>query len=117
MIEEGEQRDANLERLDEIEAGLTGAQAGLVDTGTIILPSGPGKPMAASLLPWIHICLLPASRLFPDLKAWLEADARALIDGVSSISLITGPSRTADIEMTLTHGVHGPGEVIVVCYD
>lgn len=117
VIEEGEQRDANLERLDEIEAGLTGAQAGLVDTGTIILPSGPGKPMAASLLPWIHICLLPASRLFPDLKAWLEADARALIDGVSSISLITGPSRTADIEMTLTHGVHGPGEVIVVCYD
>ncbi|HLC01670.1 MAG TPA: LUD domain-containing protein [Anaerolineales bacterium] len=116
-IDGGEQRNADLEILDGIEAGLTGAQAGLADTGTVILPSGEGKPMAASLLPWVHICLLSASRLFPDLKAWLTGEGREQIDGASSIVLISGPSRTADIEMTLTRGVHGPGEVIVVCYD
>jgi L-lactate dehydrogenase complex protein LldF len=117
VIDEGGRREATLADLNGTEAGLTGARAGLADTGTVILPSGPGKPMTASLLPWLHICLLPASRLFPDLKTWLREEGREQIGGASSVVLVTGPSRTADIELTLTRGVHGPGEVIVVCYD
>jgi L-lactate dehydrogenase complex protein LldF len=117
VIDDGDRREAVLANLDGIEAGLTGAQAGLADTGTVVLPGGPGRPMAASLLPWLHICLVSASRLFPDLKTWMHEKGREEIAGTSSVVLVTGPSRTADIELTLTRGVHGPGEVIVVCYD
>jgi L-lactate dehydrogenase complex protein LldF len=116
VIDEG-QREAALASLDGIEAGLTGAQAGLADSGTVILPGGPGRPMTASLLPWLHVCLLPASRLFPDLRTWLRDEGHEQLASASSIVLVTGPSRTADIELTLTRGVHGPGEVIVVCYE
>ena len=113
----GPERKAGLESLDVVEAGLTGAQAGLAESATLILPGGPGRPMSASLLPWLHVCLLPATRLFKDLETWLKADGRAQLALSSSIALITGPSRTADIEMTLTRGVHGPGKVIVICYE
>jgi L-lactate dehydrogenase complex protein LldF len=116
-VGEGGRRQATLADLDGAEAGLTGARAGLADTGTVILPSGPDKPMTASLLPWLHVCILPASRLFPDLRTWLREEGREQIGGASSVVLITGPSRTGDIELTLTRGVHGPGEIIVVCYE
>jgi L-lactate dehydrogenase complex protein LldF len=115
LIDEA-RREAALADMDGIQAGLTGAQAGLAESGTVILPSGPGRPMTASLLPWVHICLLPASRLFPDLRTWLNEEGRSLLASASSIVLVTGPSRTADIELTLTRGVHGPGDVVVVCY-
>ncbi len=117
VIGEGGRWEATLADLNRAEAGLTGARAGLADTGTVILPSGPGKPMTASLLPWLHVCLLPASRLFPDLKTWLREEGREQIEGASSVVLVTGPSRTGDIEQTLTRGMHGPGELIVVCYE
>jgi L-lactate utilization protein LutB len=116
VIEVGDRRSTDLQNLDGIDAGLTGAQAGFADTGTVVLPAGPGKPMTASLLPWVHICLLPASRLFPDLRTWLRQDGREQLARASSVVLVTGPSRTADIELTLTRGVHGPGEVVVVCH-
>ncbi len=91
-------------------AGLTPALAGIAATGSLLVPSGAGRPQTASLLPEIHLALLPAEAIVPDLAAALrlpEATRAAMT------SIITGPSRTADIEMTLTIGVHGPKRVVV----
>jgi L-lactate dehydrogenase complex protein LldG len=94
-------------------AGLTGAVAGLADAGTLVLPSGAGRPLSASLLPPMHLAVLEERNLYDSLEAWLAADGGRWLSQESAVVLITGPSRTADIEMTLTIGVHGPGRVEV----
>ena len=109
-------RLARLQELETLAVGLSGAQAGLADTGSIVLASGPGQPRLASLLPPIHIALLPVSRLCPSLPAYL-AEVGARVVASSQVIVITGPSRTADIEMSLTYGVHGPREIHVVLVD
>ena len=95
---------------ENIKAGITGALAGIADTGTILIHGGEGQPLTASLLPEIHIAVLRASDILPSLES-----ALALPEVASSpaVALVSGPSRTADIEMTLTIGVHGPGELHV----
>jgi L-lactate dehydrogenase complex protein LldG len=108
-------RAAALAELERAELGLTGADAGLADTGSIVLRSGPGRPRLASLLPPVHVALLSRARLWPHLTAWLAEEA-STVERVSNLVIITGPSRTADIEMTLSRGVHGPGELHVVLY-
>ena len=95
-----------------ISAGLTGALGGIAETGTLIVPSGPGQPMTASLLPEIHIAILRADTIFPDMPQAFKLEQ---IRSAASTTLISGPSRTADIEMTLTIGVHGPRQVHVFC--
>jgi L-lactate dehydrogenase complex protein LldF len=97
-----------------ISAGLTGAAGGIAETGTLIIPGGPGRPQTASLLPEIHIAILEAERVYADLPQAINLEE---IRSVSSAALVTGPSRTADIEMTLTIGVHGPRQVAVFCID
>jgi L-lactate dehydrogenase complex protein LldF len=94
----------------ELPAGLTGALLGIADTGSVVVTSGAGRPLTASLLPPVHLCVLRQSDLLPDLPAALRHPA---LRRSSAAALITGPSRTADIEMTLTIGVHGPGTIIV----
>ncbi len=104
----------------EVRVGLTGAPAALADTGSLVLPAGPGRPLSISLLPEVHIALLRPEAIYPSLAQSFEDPAFAGLrqpDGASSVVLVTGPSRTADIEMTLTIGVHGPGEVQVFCVD
>jgi L-lactate dehydrogenase complex protein LldG len=107
-----------LRAIEAVTVGVTGVDAAWADTGTLALRSGPGRPRLASLSVRTHIALLPHERLYPSWAAWLAAQGRGAAEslrGASSLTLITGPSRTADIEMTLTIGVHGPREVIVVC--
>ncbi len=96
----------------EIRVGLTGAKAAIAETGTIILTSGPGKPLTTSLLPEIHIAILHEKDIYKNLPQVLSLQE---VQAASSVVLISGPSRTADIEMTLTIGVHGPGELHVLC--
>lgn len=103
-------RKARLAALDGVPAGLSGAQGGLADTGSLVLISGPGRGRLASLLPPVHIALLPARRLYPAMPAFLASQPQATDQG-SNLVFITGPSRTGDIEMTLSMGVHGPKEV------
>ena len=95
---------------ETIRAGITGALAGIAATGTLVIPGGEGQPLTASLLPEVHIAVLRASDIVPSLE-----DALNLPGIVESpaLALVSGPSRTADIEMTLTIGVHGPGELHV----
>ena len=97
--------------------GLTGADAAFADTGTLALTAGPGRPRLASLSVRTHVALLDPRCLYPSWAAWLAAEGSGVaqrLAGASNLTLITGPSRTGDIEMTLTVGVHGPGELIVV---
>jgi len=93
--------------------GVTGAQAGLAETGSLVLASGPGRSRLASLLPPIHVALLDR-RLIVGSLADLVARRPALMTAGANVVCITGPSRTADIEHTLTRGVHGPREVHVI---
>jgi L-lactate dehydrogenase complex protein LldG len=102
-----------LAELDEARAGLTGAVAAFADTGTVVLPSGPGRSALASLLPSIHLAVLKEDDVHSSFEDWLANGGKQTLDAASSAALVTGPSRTADIEMTLTIGVHGPAEVIV----
>ena len=106
-------RKSRLAELDGVLVGLSGAQGGLADTGAIALSSGPGRGRLASLLPLVHIALLSAQKLYPSLPAFLAANPEAITRG-SNFVLIAGPSRTGDIEMTLSMGVHGPREVHVI---
>jgi hypothetical protein len=92
----------------DIRAGVTRAICGLADTGSMLEADGVGSPLHASLLPEVHIAVLNKSDILPSLS-----DAMHLIEGKRAAAFITGPSRTADIEMTLTIGVHGPKEIAV----
>jgi L-lactate dehydrogenase complex protein LldF len=91
---------------DKILAGVTNVRCGLADTGSVFIADGAGNPLRGSLLPEIHIAILKAKDILPSLPDAIDMtqDARAAV-------FITGPSRTADIEMTLTIGVHGPKEI------
>lgn len=103
------------QNLDGIRVGLTGALAGLADTGSIVVQSGPHRARAASLLPETHIALLPSDCLYPSMSAFFAAhSAKKLTEDSSNLVFITGPSRTADIEMIITRGVHGPKRLCVV---
>jgi L-lactate dehydrogenase complex protein LldG len=95
---------------ESLKAGITGALAGVAETGTLVIPEGKGQPLTASLLPEIHIAVLRASDILPALE---EAFGLPEVAKSPAVVLVSGPSRTADIEMTLTIGVHGPGELIV----
>jgi L-lactate dehydrogenase complex protein LldF len=96
----------------KVEAGLTGALAGVAETGTLVLPGGKGRPLTTSLLPQLHIAVLRAENILPDMAAALKLPE---LRQCAAAALVSGPSRTADIEMTLTLGVHGPRDVTVFC--
>jgi L-lactate dehydrogenase complex protein LldG len=97
-----------------VREGITGALCGIAETGSLLLISGAGQTLTASLLPEVHIAILKTSRLVPALAEALRLpEVRTASAGV----VVTGPSRTADIEMTLTIGVHGPGELHVFLID
>ncbi len=79
----------------------------------MVLSHGPGRPRLASLAPEVHIALLPASRVVRSF-AHLLSEEPDLITGTANLVVITGPSRTADIEQRLTIGVHGPRHIHVI---
>ncbi len=100
----------------DAELGLTGVDLAIAETGTLVLVSGAGRPRSTSLLPPYHIAVFDTTALIETLTqaaAFLEAwhGGAQPADRGAVISFITGPSRTADIELTLTRGVHGPKEV------
>lgn len=108
-----EGRAAQLAKLDEVDVGVTGAFAGLADTGSLVLASGAGRARLAWLLPPVHIALLPVSRLHASLSDLLSRQ-REIVAASANVVVVTGPSRTGDIEQVLTRGVHGPGTLHVV---
>jgi L-lactate dehydrogenase complex protein LldF len=96
----------------EIKAGISGAEAAIAETGTLVLTLEKGKPHFVSLIPEIHFAVLKASDIAQNLP---QVFTSTKVKDASMTALISGPSRTADIEMTLTIGVHGPRQVHVFC--
>ena len=104
--------------LAEADLGITGADYAVAETGSLLLISGEGRSRLVSLLPRVHVALIRPEHLVPairDLGAILEVEHReGRAADASCLNLITGPSRSADIEFVLARGVHGPGEVHVI---
>lgn len=98
------------------QLGVTGVDFALAEIGTLILLPGSGRPRSTSLLPETHVAIFGKNHLLETLEQAgimleaLHADRGRALSG-AMINFITGPSRTADIELTLTRGVHGPKEV------
>jgi L-lactate dehydrogenase complex protein LldG len=99
------------------QIGITSTTWAIAETGSLAVASGPGTERMASLLPPVHVAIVEESQVLADLFdlfARLEADGLDRLP--SNLVLITGPSKTGDIELRLTTGVHGPGiwHVIIV---
>lgn len=113
-----EQAGKTLVRQDAaVRVGLTGVDAALAATGSVVVMSGNGRSRAASLLPPVHIGVLTTGQIVPDLESWWEIQKAAGLEQTrqySNIVIITGPSRTADIAMQLVMGMHGPRELHLV---
>jgi L-lactate utilization protein LutC len=92
-------------------AGVSRAAYGLADTGSVVLRAGPDEPRKRHLLPDAHVSLLREDTILPGLVELFEAVGGDL---PSALAIVTGPSRSADIEQKLIIGVHGPPEVHVV---
>ena len=89
-------------------AGVSRALYGLADTGSVVLAASPEESRANSLLPDVHVSFLAENRILPGLAELFEAVGGEL---PSALAIVTGPSRSGDIEQQLVVGVHGPGEV------
>jgi L-lactate dehydrogenase complex protein LldG len=95
------------------DLGITSARLAVAATGSILLVPGPHHPRVASLLPGVHLAVVPTSRLVPGLEEVMEV-LGSVAGSSSAPVLVTGPSRTTDIEMTTVLGVHGPRAVHVL---
>ena len=95
------------------DIGLTGCDAAIAETGSLAMISAPGRSRAISLLPPAHVAIVTPDRVCFSMAEFF-ADHATRLRQAASCTLITGPSRTADIELTLTLGIHGPGRVVIV---
>ena len=110
------------DQVRHIRYGVSGVSAAFAATGSMLMIAGPGTNRVASLLPFRHLALIPFSRLYPTLEDWLAEQRNAgKLDQIyrtrANLTLITGPSKSADIEMNLTLGVHGPKFVHAILFD
>ena len=104
------------ELFDSVDAGFTVARSGIAATGTLVIAPDAATPRTVSLAPPLHVCLVYASTLHVDLHA--AARAERWMDGMpSNLVLVSGPSKTSDIQQTLAYGAHGPRWLWVLIID
>ena len=104
------------ELFDTVDAGFTVARSGIAATGTLIIAPDAATPRTVSLAPPLHVCLVYASTLHADLHA--AARAERWMDGMpANLVLVSGPSKTSDIQQTLAYGAHGPRWLWVLIID
>jgi L-lactate utilization protein LutC len=101
------------EEVATTEVGITSADYALADTGSLVMFTESNESRLLSLLPPCHIAVIEASRIVASLDDVFRLRPLPGADS-SAMVVITGPSRTADIEMRLVRGVHGPGEIHVI---
>lgn len=107
----------NKNRMANADIGITEVDYAIADTGTLVLLTDKNQPRSVSLLPPIHVAIVrPANlvRNIKDLFIILKSRLQNSEDITSCMTFVTGPSRTADIELSLTLGVHGPKELYVL---
>jgi L-lactate dehydrogenase complex protein LldG len=109
-------RESEPHTAESATLGITSAHAGIAATGTMVLVTGEGQGRLPSLLPPIHLALLPRTQLYGQIEHWLATEGAVALKSSNSVVFITGPSRTADIEMQTILGVHGPGQVYIVIF-
>lgn len=97
----------------DLDLGVTGATAGLAESGSVVLEHRPGRPRMASLVPEVHVALLDLTLMERTLVHWAHKFPESVAN-TANLVVITGPSRTGDIEQQLTLGVHGPKHVHIV---
>ncbi len=110
---------ARREQMIAADIGISSCSYAVAETGTLAMYARPGQERLASLLPPVHVAIVERAQILPDLFDLFGAlqHMADTPDGLpSNVACITGPSKTGDIELTLTTGVHGPGEwhVIIV---
>ncbi len=96
-----------------VDAAITGVAGAIAETGSLVLRPTPDEPRLMSLLPPIHIAVLQESAIHDTLAGVMEQEQWAE-SMPTNLLLVSGPSKTADIEQTLAYGVHGPKELIVL---
>jgi len=104
-------------RIIDSYIGITSADFCLADTATLVMRTRPGQARAVSLVPSIHVAVIELNQVIADLKelyALLKWDPQISKEGLTNcMTLVSGPSKTADIEATMVHGAHGPREVYI----
>ena len=111
LSESGSPQKDYVRRLLQARIGVTQADYAIAETGTLVLISGAEQHRLLSLLPPVHVCLLGPQQIVPTLASLITRLEQRFVTGKftpQTVTMITGPSRTADIEHTLTMGVHGP---------
>jgi L-lactate dehydrogenase complex protein LldG len=104
------------ELFSSVDAGFTVARSGIAATGTLVLAPDAGTPRTVSLVPPLHIALVYASTLHADLHDAMHAEGWSL--GMpTNLVLVSGPSKTSDIQQTLAYGAHGPRALWVLIVD
>jgi L-lactate dehydrogenase complex protein LldG len=102
-------------RIIDSYIGITSADFCLADTATLVMRTRPGQARSVSLVPSIHVAVIELSQVIANLKelyALLKWDPQQSKEGLTNcMTLVSGPSKTADIEATMVHGAHGPREV------
>ena len=106
-------RAESVAALERIDLGVTGADAAFARSGAIVLEGGPGRPRMTSLVPRIHVAVVRAVDVHASFSTWAEQHPDVLRRSANLV-FVAGPSRSADIEFSLSIGVHGPGELHVV---
>ena len=101
----------------QADLGITGVDYLVAETGSVILTTRSGQPRSLSLLPPVHVAVAERRQILPDLFDLFAALGSVPEELPASVSIITGPSKTGDIELRLVTGVHGPGEIHVVLID
>lgn len=101
------------ELFQKIEVGVTGTLGGIASTGSLILWPDASEPRLMSLAPPIHIAILEADRIYATFAEAVQQGEWSKQMPTNAL-LISGPSKTADIEQTLAYGIHGPQQLIVL---
>jgi L-lactate dehydrogenase complex protein LldG len=112
-----EEREELIARLASCGAGITSIDYAVAETGTIVLSSDEQQSLLVSLVPPVHIAVLLPSQIGMTIAGavrWLSEERMGRGEPCRSASFITGPSRTGDVELTLSIGVHGPKELHLI---
>ena len=110
-----EPEEFNKDKLFKLDVGITGVEFGIAETGSIVLSADQEHSLLTSLVSGIHIALIWPDQIVADLMDWTGSFAnKANRELTAGITVISGPSKTADIEVELVIGVHGPGQLHLI---